>query len=915
MTTLLPFIIIGLTSGAVYGLAGTGVVLTYKTTGIFNLAYGSMAAMPVFIYYWLSVRLGLPWILALVLCLAVVAPAMGLAIEALARTLHSAATTIQVVALVGIILIVLSIGSLWYPNGSELTVPHFLPLGTVKVGGVFIGWDQITTIAISLALVLMLYAFFRYSPLGVAMRGVVDNPNLLSLTGQSPFRVRRSAWIIGAEFATVSGLLLAPSLGLQATTLTMLLVQAFGASAIGFFKNIPLTYVGGLLIGVGGALVTKWAATVPSLQGLTAGLPFIVLIVVLVVTPRSRLADLRVRATVKLHRSWHAPPRVRLATGVLVALALFFVPYLVGIRLNTWSQVLITAILMLSLGLLVKGSGQVSLCHYAFAAVGAVAMGHLTSVSGMPWLLALLIAGLITVPIGAAVAIPAIRLSGMFLSLATLGFGILLEQMFYPESFMFGPTTLGLRVRRPGLSIGGWDMGTDRGYYWLLLVITILVVALLTAVHRGRLGRLLRGLGDSPTGLVTFGASVNVTRLLVFGISAFLAGISGALLAGLFGYASATSFTSFGSLTLLTLVVITVIGEPWYALIAAAASTLVPSYLQGGTVSDCLQLVFGLSGVAYAFTANRPLAVPAGVRRALDRLGGRSTKGDLGLVADGGASGPDVGSVAAAPVRSGRQSAQSGLEIRQLSVRFGGLIAVDDLSLVAPLGQITALIGPNGAGKTTTFGACSGQVRPSNGTIVLDSRDITTLAAHRRARLGLGRTFQVVNLFDSLTVQENVELAYEAYLSGGGVFSQIFSSRKSRAMVRAAAKQAMALTGLSRLADEQVGLLTTGHRRLVELARVLAGPYDLLLLDEPSSGLDEGESRHFGEVLAKVVRVRGIGILLVEHDMSLVRQICREVFVLDFGRLLFAGTTDEMLSSEIVRAAYLGSEAVPAVEL
>jgi ABC-type branched-subunit amino acid transport system ATPase component/branched-subunit amino acid ABC-type transport system permease component len=910
MSAFLPFIVIGLTTGAVYGLAGTGLVLTFKTSGIFNFAQGSLAAFSVFVFYFLHVQHGVAWPIAAVVCLLGVAPSLGLMLELLARTLSPAGNTIKIVGTIGLVLIVLSLGLIWYPQGNSLQVPPFLPQSGVVLFNTQVGWDQITIFLVSLFLTLTLYVFFRISRLGVAMRGVVDNPDLLAMTGENPFRVRRWAWIIGSMFATLSGLLLAPSLGLDATVLTLLVVQAFGAAAVGYFSSLPLTYVGGLLIGIAGALLTKYTAEVPSLAGLTTGLPFIVLIIVLIAMPRAKLVDRSVKAALQVHKSWHAPSKVRLVGGALTVLFLALVPTFAGIRINTWSETLAIVILLLSLGLLVKGSGQVSLCHYAFAAVGAASMGHFTSGLGIPWLFALVLSGLVAVPVGAIVAIPAIRVSGVYLALATLGFGILLEQMFYTMSFMFGPTSLGISVSRPHFNIGPWNLATDKGYYWLILLILVFTVALLTAIHRGRLGRLLRGMADSSLALATHGTTVNVTRLIVFCVSAFVAAISGALIGGLFQFGVGVQFPSFGSLTLFVLVVIIVAGEPWYGVIGAGLIILVPSYLNLNNITNYLQLIFGVSAALFALTSRYPLKVPLSIRNLLDRIGGGVSSSELNervvvppKPASEGVSNRQGGYI----VESTRLG---GLEIRDLKVRYGGAVAVDGIDLVAPLEQITGLIGPNGAGKSTTFNACCGLVSPVGGTVHLGGRDITGLSPQRRARHGLGRTFQRVELFDSLSVQENVELGREAVLAGGGLTSQMWASRSQRAVVRQAADEAIEMTGIFHLRGLQANLLSTGQRRLVELARVLAGPYEMLLLDEPSSGLDEAETKHFGGILRVILEERKVGILLVEHDMALVRQVCEDVYLLDFGRMVFHGSVGDMLKSDVARAAYLGSESV-----
>ena len=252
--------------------------------------------------------------------------------------------------------------------------------------------------------------------------------------------------------------------------------------------------------------------------------------------------------------------------------------------------------------------------------------------------------------------------------------------------------------------------------------------------------------------------------------------------------------------------------------------------------------------------------------------------------------------------------------VDQLTVRFGGLVAVDNLSFRAPMGRITGLIGPNGAGKTTTFNACSGLNRPSSGRILLHGEDISDVSPAARARLGLGRTFQVMQLCESLTVFDNVALGRESSQAGARPMSQLVASRADQRARSVAADEALELCGITDLAGLQAGALSTGQRRLVELARCLAGPFDLLLLDEPSSGLDRDETTQFGDVLQRVVDERGCGILLVEHDMSLVMRVCTYLYVLDFGVLIFEGDADAVGASPIVRAAYLGDDSVATPE-
>ncbi|MFC5749908.1 ABC transporter permease subunit [Actinomadura rugatobispora] len=897
MNEFLPFIVAGLATGAVYGLAGLGVVLTYKTSGIFNFGYGAVAALSAFLFHFLRADLGIPWPIAAAVCLGVLAPAMGLLLELLARSLAGANETIKVVTTVGMILIVAALGALWHPDNPPTFAP-FLPQSTVRLLGVNVTWEQIVLFAFSLAASAVLFWFFRSVRFGIVMRGVVDDPDLVSMSGDDPVRVRRWAWILGTMFSVVAGLLLASAQPLDGVTLSTVVFAAFGAAAVGRFSSLPLTFAGGLLIGVAVAMVDKYAATVDWVGGMAPSLPFLILFVVLIVTPRGKLVQRRLVAQAQAYRPYHAPARVRLAAGAVAVGLLALVPAVQGAQIAVWSAALVHIILFLSLGLLIRQSGQISLCHMAFAAVGAAAFAHFAAVEGMPWAAALLLAALVAVPVGALIAIPAVRVSGVFLALATLGFGILAQQVFYTRGFMFGDSTMGIPAPRPTFTIGSLDFSTDEGFYYLLLVAALLVVVLVVAIGHGRLGRLLEAMADSPLALETHGATSSVLKVIVFCLSAALASLAGAFTGMLYQFGIGTYFEWFNSILIVAVVLLVTVGSPWYAVIAAIAYSVIPGYLHGGaTTNSVLQLLFGLGAVTAVY-ATRAAGTPEPVRNFLDRLGGRRP-----APATTGEARP----APRAPVTVRREEpAGKGLEVRDLTVRFGGVTAVDNVSLTAPPGAITGLVGPNGAGKTTTFNACSGLNSPTSGRILLHGADVTRASPARRARRGLGRTFQRTELFGSLTVRQNIAMGREAALAGGNPLAQLAGSRHAARLVADAAEEAMALTGTDRIADVQAGLLPIGQRRLVELARALAGPFDLLLLDEPSSGLDAYETEEFGRVLKTVVRERGTGILLVEHDMTLVREVCDRVHVLDFGSLIFEGTPEEMHASERVRAAYLG---------
>ncbi|MGD9696762.1 MAG: ATP-binding cassette domain-containing protein [Thermoleophilia bacterium] len=913
----------GLVAGSVYGLAGVGLVLTYKTSGIFNFAHGSLATVAAFSFYSLYIQSGMPWPLAAAIVVLVIGPVMGLIMELVTRPLTNAALVLQVVATLGVLLIVQACVLIIYGAVETRVVPQYLSTSSFNISDTPVTASSVIVFLLTLGLTVALYVYFRLARTGVAMRAVVDNSDLLALSGTNPIRVRRQAWMIGATFAALSGVLIAPLLSqLDSTTITFLVVTSFGAAAIGQFTNLPLTYVGGLIIGLAGSIATKYF-TDGILAALPAALPFVVLFLVLLFSPRARLATRAKLVGRSAGSAWKAPLSVQVGGGIAVFVLLCFVPQFAGIHLADWTAFMANVILFLSLGLLVRTSGQVSLAQLAFAAIGVAAFSHLAVDHGVPWFLALLLSGLIAVPIGAVLAIPAIRLSGLYLALATLGFGIVLQYMFYDQDFMFGVLGLGLDVPRPKLA--GLDFTSDEGFYYLVLVLALITTLVLVALNRGRLGRLLKGLSASPTALSTSGTAVNVTLVLVFCISAFLAAIGGAVAGGVPQIVTADSYVPMLSITYFAVLVISVGGEPWYALLAAVGINLIPSYIEGGEVNYYLTLLFGVFSILYALTPDEQRGVPRPIRRAVDRVfrrGEAAAEVVGGQVALAGA--PNGVATAQNGLREagegrasrdvaraadkGQSEAVGGVSAEGLRVQFGGLVAVNDVSLQAAAGRITGLIGPNGAGKTTTFNAISGLVRPTAGKVILGGETVSGRGPSSRARLGLGRTFQQMELFDQLSVYENVAIGREGGYAGVNPLSHVAASRAQARVTREATLDALALCELEVIADATVGSLSTGQRRLVELARCLAGPFHTLLLDEPSSGLDRRETTQFGRILQRVVRERGVGILLVEHDMALVTSVCDYVYVLDFGRLIFSGTPSEVMASSVVRAAYLGNE-------
>jgi ABC-type branched-subunit amino acid transport system ATPase component/branched-subunit amino acid ABC-type transport system permease component len=828
------------------------------------------------------------WVPALILSVVVLGVLAGLVLEVVGRAVARQRVVMKVIATLGLILIVEGLSTIKF-GSQPLNINQFLPGGseTFRLGGVNITWAQVTVTAVSVAAVIALFAFFRFSRMGLAMRAVVDDPDLVSLHGMRPRRIRRTAWIIGSLFAALSGVLIAPMVGIQAVTLTFLVVQAFGAAALGAFSNIPLTYLGGILIGIISSLSTKWVLDVNWLSGLPSALPFILLMIVLVLIPKSRLAP---PPTTELPAAlpWSGPPALRGAVAVPVLVVLALIPLFAGQNLSFFTTGIATAIVILSLGLVVRTAGIISLCQAAFAALGAVIYSQLVTNFSIPTVLAMVIAALMVVPIAALLALPAVRLSGLFFALATLGFGLMMEQFFYPLSFLFTTSTAGRAMPRPAFA------SSDRAFFYFALAWLVVIAVFIAVIHHGRLGRLLRGMGESAVAMRTLGLDLNVARVLTFCISGFIAAIGGIIYGcGVhFAVLGDSNYSAFYSLVLLGILAIMPFREPWYAVVAGI-SAVIPAYWHSANTASWLNVIFGLSAVFVAVHGGTQ-PMPERLRAWLDRRFRRTV--EVPLTGE-----------RKEPRARFRPTEDGGLKVAALTIRYGGHLAVDNIYLTAPVGTITGLIGPNGAGKTTTFNAISGLVRPKAGTVGFRARDITRADVADRARRGLGRTFQTMQLCEALTVADNVLLGYEAGRGGRSFLRQLWGGRHDRAAATAAAVEAMELCGLTAIAQRQAGTLSTGQRRLVELARCLAGNFELLLLDEPSSGLDVTETARFGDLLLEVVQTRGCGLLVVEHDMSLVLRISSAIYVLDFGKLIATGTPEQIRLDPVVKAAYLGA--------
>jgi branched-subunit amino acid ABC-type transport system permease component len=611
VTSLLPFLITGIVTGSLYGLAGVGLVLTYRTSGVFNFGHGAIAAGAAYLFFTLHFEHGVSWPLAAVLTVGVFAVVIGWIMERITRRLGDAPEAIVIVTTVGILLGVEGYLFLQFGDVTR-SFPDFLPTSGFTLSGVNISWAQTISVIVATTSVIGLYLYLQRSRMGVAMRAVVDDPTLVALSGDNLMRVRRVSWAVGSAFAALSGILLAPTLGLDVNLLTFLVVQAFGAAAIGLFRSLPTTYLGGMAVGLCASLATKFFTRAP-FSGVPPAVPFLILLAVLLAVPVSKLPR---RPTNLRSLVGNAPAPSRSQAAALAAgglLLLLVVPAFVGTYLPAWTAGLVYIIVFASLGLLVWTSGQISLCHAAFLAVGATTMAHLTTNHGVPWGVALVLAGLVTMPIGALVAVPAIRLPGLYLALATVGFGILMQDVAYPSGLMFG-AELSVSAARP--SLGFVDGTSDTTFYYIVLAVSLSCLVAVALIARSRLGRLLRAMAETPTMLATHGLGVNMTRLIVFCVSAFFAGVAGALLVTQFGATSGVAFGPIQSLTYVAVLAICGTRLLRSSILAATFVAVVPAYLTEFGVDRQL-LGFGVIAViAGVVIASRTEMAAAVARRA-----------------------------------------------------------------------------------------------------------------------------------------------------------------------------------------------------------------------------------------------------------------------------------------------------------
>jgi branched-chain amino acid transport system permease protein len=555
MDSLISYTITGIFTGAAYAIAASGLVLTYSTTRVFNVAHGAFGMVLAFLYWDLSQRQGLALWLSMLIVLFLIAPVIGFLVQKfLTKGLGEGPVGVSLVVTVGLLVALIGVATqIWPPEARS--VPKFFENtggGGIHLGETRVSYHELLTILLSVVVAGGLYLLLNRTRVGIAMRASVDNPELLKLFGGRPELVSAMAWSIGISLAGLGGMLLAPTIGMEYYQLTLLVITAYAAAMLGKLKSLPLTFAGAMGLGLTNAYAVGYLPTGSPIWGLDPGglkavIPTLFLFAIIVLMPQAQLRVGQVKGIV----SAPVPSLMKSALwGVLlvVAVAVMSLSFADSdlLLLGTGATF---AIMMLSLVLLTGYGGHVSLAQFTFAGVGALAYAKLD----MPNLIGLVLAGLIASGVGALVALPVLRLTGLYLALSTLAFAQLMDKLIFQADFAFKFNGI-LEVER--MSILGIQVSDTGSYVVLMSVFFVVMAILLLMLRRGRLGRVLIAMRDSQAACGTLGLNMRWFRVGLFAASAGMAGVAGALFAGLRETVGASDFMFFNNFTLLLVAVV-----------------------------------------------------------------------------------------------------------------------------------------------------------------------------------------------------------------------------------------------------------------------------------------------------------------------------------------------------------------------
>lgn len=894
---LLRLVLIGLGVGATYALIAQGLVLVHRGSGVLNFAQGAFVMVGAFTYYEVVVGRGLPGWLGLAAAVLIGAIVGALVQLVVLRHMKESSALFRVIATLAVMLALTSLATLLY--GSDLkSVPAVLPTRSVSiVSGISLGADRIVLFFLAVLSTGVLWWAYRRTAFGRATSAVAENELVVASLGYSPDRIALVNWAIGSAISALTGALIAPVTYVQAQTLAMLIIPALAVGLIANFKSFPLVLMGAMILGVLESAVARYV-TAP---GWAASAPFIVVVAVMLI--RGRGIPLRSHVLDRL-------PEV--GTGMVRAVPVLVTSAAAGTLLvfvlsPTWvtafTVTMAFAILCLSVVVITGFAGQLSLAQYVLSGLGALIAARLMADHGWPLLLATIGALTVTALAGLLVALPALRTRGINLAIVTLGLGVVIYNIILSNPDYSGGVG-GVVIPEP--TIFGWGISGliyPERYAMVALVALVVVALVVLNLRRGSVGRRMLAVRSNERAAAALGVGVFSTKLYAFAIASAIAGLAGIVLT----FRSFSVVTmNFDVFTSVSTVAMTVVGGVGYVGGGLVGGILMPSGagaelfagLEGSDrwlplISSLLLLFILVREPSGLWQLNvemvRSLGRLLGWQR-LSRLAERRQR---------------QGAAPLVPPDEVHEVEPRRLVVDGLDVAFGQVRAVRSVSLTVEPGSVHGLIGPNGAGKTTLIDALTGFVKPRAGTVTLGDRKLNRTSPQQRLRAGLGRSFQSLELFEDLTLRENLAIASETWSSHKYATDSLMPGK---IVLNDAATAAALEFGLEDALDLRPGQLSMGKRRLAAIARAVASRPSILCLDEPAAGLSDPEAEHLGILLRKLARDWGIGILLVEHNIELVLSTCDVVTVLAEGALLVEGSPDKIRHDPQVLTAYLGEK-------
>ncbi|MEX1008744.1 MAG: branched-chain amino acid ABC transporter permease/ATP-binding protein [Acidimicrobiia bacterium] len=907
----------GVIVGLVYALLAIGIVLVFRASGVINFAQGQFGAFGASLMAVLYVNEGMSF--AITIPLAILSGALigGLTELLVVRRLFSQPRLLLFVATVGVAQVILLL-QLQFPQ-IDLPVSYPTPIDDRwTIGSLVVRGDQLVVL-VAVPLIAGVLAFLlQRTRFGLAVRSAADNPGAASLSGIRVKRVSTQVWVLTGVLASVSALLAGPVLNQRASDLSValgpsLLLYALIAALVGGMESFPLAIVGGVLLGVVDRVVLANSTEDPGLNTLVM---FILLVILVLLRARSQSDD----------SAWTLTPRSRAGEAELLEHPLARVVRYGGIaillviglllpqfeelpsRLIDYSVVMIFLMVAVSATVLTGWAGQLSLGQFAFVAVGAYltayysqSMGFLPSVAlGVAW----------GVGIAIIIGIPALRVRGLYLGIITLGFAIVVSSyLILQDRFNNSFTGFGARLDPP--TVGPWEFATDkRAYYYFCFGAALLVILLVTHFRRTGIGRSLLAVRDNESNAAAYTVSPTRAKLIAFALSGGVAAFAGGLFAAGHTTQIPDYFTAEESIRVLAVSVVGGLSSVTGAVLGTIVIIGIPTVFESSQqlqlfasgVGMLILLLYCPGGLISIVHSGRDLLLGFIARRTNWKPPVRTSDATLAHLSTRSREKP--GSEVA-----GDDAAPFPLVARDMRVQYGGRYAVVGASIEVRPGEVVGLIGTNGAGKTTLMNAISGFVR-SSGNVEVFGRRIDRMPAYRRARQGMGRAFQNARGFGGLTVRETVMVALEAR-QRSLLIPSLLALPPSPFVERRKRKQAdeiIAYLGLSRYASGLVSELSTGTRRIVELASLLALDARLILLDEPTAGVAQKETEAFGPLIKTIQHDLGSSILIVEHDMPMVMSISDRIYCLEAGSVIAEGTPIEVRENPAVISSYLGTD-------